>query len=506
MDSRLWTRKIGVCLCLCLACTGARAWWPAADPQEPYRHLMPAARDFPGTVPEQVARISRTVHFSQHPRDLGVLRLGGPPKNWQSTGLYRAPHDPLKVTVRALAGAATLAGPKPHISLIIGAHDSLPSGAAPDGHGPAEARSIVPIRDGEQLYWGGAQDGDWAAGLLYIASDAVGDTAFDITVTGAVQAPWFKLGRDSPTHWQETLRHAPAPWAELEGQHAVLTVPSRLIRDLEDPTPIILFYDQVVKDACAVVGLSDHPDDPRDRVPDLPFRFVLDPALAERKNPPAAFSGYPNKLNPMAHGDPGFWLVPGSTRLRAFLLHILSHNLRPVDALCAPPGAQRALGYLMEYGDQSRQGCWFLATRQRWPFVDSDFFYAVFPILSVTDAVALHLFGGDNWRHDNSIWVNDAAVSLALKRAFMLKLVRHLSHAFIARLFQRLRHTPEDALPARNSLQQKTDFFFETLCAVTEQDLTLFFQSWYLPVSSDAYQRVAEQGYPVPAWVRHDGL
>ena len=66
----------------------------------------------------------------------------------------------------------------------------------------------------------------------------------DFTITGAVKAPWFKLGRDSQEHWRETLRHEPAPWADLEGDHAVLTLPSIRIRDLDDPTPIIRFYDQ----------------------------------------------------------------------------------------------------------------------------------------------------------------------------------------------------------------------------------------------------------------------
>ena len=88
----------------------------------------------------------------------------------------------------------------------------------------------------------------------------------------------------------------------------------------------------------------------------------------------------------------------------------------------------------------------------------------------------------------------------------MMHLVMHLSHSFIAELYGRFRHTPSEALPDRNNPQQKTDFFFELLCDTVHQDLTAFFRNWRVPVSPQAYERVADKGFRVPAWLRHDEL
>ena len=73
-------------------------------------------------------------------------------------------------------------------------------------------------------------------------------------------------------------------------------------------------------------------------------------------------------------------------------------------------------------------------------------------------------------------------------------------------LYSRVRQMPQEALPDKDDPQQKSDFFFELLCDLARQDLTLYFVKWQVPVSAEAYQRVADKGYEVPAWLRHDGL
>ncbi|MTI15225.1 hypothetical protein E1189_19720 [Sansalvadorimonas verongulae] len=108
--------------------------------------------------------------------------------------------------------------------------------------------------------------------------------------------------------------------------------------------------------------------------------------------------------------------------------------------------------------------------------------------------------------YDSRIWAENLRVMVNWKKAFMIELVSHLSDDFIQKLYRRFRHTPENLLPDKDNQQEKTDFFFETLCEVTGLDLTLFFRRWYVPVSEDAYQRVIEKGYAPPHWLYHEDL
>ena len=445
-----------------------------------YRHLMPAPEDFPGSPAEPAERVCETVRFSRHPTDFAPLRLHYPPGNRKSTGLYRVAGEIVIVTVQAESAMSTVM-PR----LRIGAHQ--PSRTE---HNSRYQAGCFSLHEGSQ------RKGGWRAGLIYLESQTTGTDSFEVTIDGAVRAPWFKLGRDSVPQWQETLRRAPAPWAELEGDRAILTLPSAMIRDLDDPVPLIRFYDRLVQDACRMVGLREDADDERDRSPDLPFRFVLRRPVARRPRM-AAFAGFPVSLNWTWHGDPFVWLTPEDPRVRSVLLHELGHTLEPEDKLFEPPGAQEAFADLIDYGWQSQQGYQALGTRGRWPRMQRDYDYAYHPGRTAP------LMCVRRWlrcRFSLQIWARRRGVSLTRKRAFMITLVRHLSHEFIAALWHRFRHTPREALPDRNNQQQKTDWFFERLCEVTQQDLTRFFRSWRVPVSSRAYARVADKRYEVPAW------
>ena len=500
MKSLSGRKTAAVCLCLCLLSSSTNAWWPATpEPREQYRHLIPMGHDFPGMPRSGAERVTQTTGFAQHPRPLGTLRLRQPPRNRKSTGLYLVPGESVTVTVRTQEGerlsGAQWNGPR----LVIGSHEVLPVTPEDRGQGPARAMESLSLED-DLVY-----DGNRAGGLIHIESWGTGNQTYEITIAGAVRAPWFKLGRDSLAQWQDLIRHEPAPWAELEGRHSILTLPASMIRDLDDPEPVIRVYDQLVQQANAVVGLAEDAGDERDRAPDLPVRLVLDPALSlAGTGSVAARSGYPIKLNPVAFDDPAVWLEPDLPQIHAIVLHELGHNYEPVNALLEPPGAEEAFADLIQYGWQSRQGYWFLGSRTEWPGFKSDLWCTYLPLFGYPLSFYEVFFVNNSYSHDARIWVEGGYVAWMPKHRFMIELVRHLSHDFIAALYHRFRHTPQEALPAKDNAQQKTDFFFELLCEVTQQDLSLFFQSWYLPVSTEAYQRVADKGYEVPLWVLYD--
>ena len=84
-------------------------------------------------------------------------------------------------------------------------------------------------------------------GLIYIEVPR-GLTREEISVflRGGVPAPRFVLGKTSSKDWKKKIRKFPAPWAEMETSRIILTVPSSSIRKLDDPVPLMEFWNEVL--------------------------------------------------------------------------------------------------------------------------------------------------------------------------------------------------------------------------------------------------------------------
>ena len=479
-----WATRMAAGLLLWLVADTGQALLYLSAAAARFRHIMPTRAEAMGYCSppaDESWHLVSTFTFSRHPRNFASLRLRQPPKNVKSTGLYRVAGEPVTVTVTPVNGNHSSSMPRLQVGL-----DSRPDEAADSG----ESSAAAVLQEGTQPIRG------WRSGLIYMASDELGTESFEVTIAGAIKAPWFRLGRHSLKQWQQVIRHAPAPWAELQGELAILTLPSSMIRDLEDPRPAIRFYDEMVKDVHALMGLSAAAEDERDRAPDLPSRFVIGHPFHDWRM--AAVAGYPVWLNWIYHGNPFVWLAPGGLRTRSAVLYGLGHNYGPWQQMLEPPGAEGAFASLMEYGYQSREGYRVLALRDLSPDLGPDFQQAYLSYLSYPVMWLCHLVDSQWWGYDARIWVPGTRLSWSQKQAFMIQLVRQLSYSFIPRMYRRFRHTPEELLPDRNSPQQKTDFFFEVLCEVTGQDLTSLFQHWKVPVSAGAYARVAAMGYDLP--------
>ncbi|MHC5021719.1 MAG: M60 family metallopeptidase [Planctomycetota bacterium] len=103
--------------------------------------------------------------------------------------------------------------------------------------------------------------------------------AIPLTLAGVVAAPRFVLGVTTPAEWK-VARSAPGPWAELEGRHMVLTVPSAAIREYDDPAALMTFWDSVLESHCVLAGIP---------IPARRERFVADAQISAGY----MHSGYP---------------------------------------------------------------------------------------------------------------------------------------------------------------------------------------------------------------------
>ncbi|XP_076590440.1 TRPM8 channel-associated factor homolog [Chaetodon auriga] len=84
-------------------------------------------------------------------------------------------------------------------------------------------------------------------GLIYmVAPPKTQVDRVEVTVQMAVLAPYYKSGVTTAADWSP-LRTAPSPWAELEFDNIILTVPSDVVRDLEHPDELAALWNDMMR-------------------------------------------------------------------------------------------------------------------------------------------------------------------------------------------------------------------------------------------------------------------
>jgi hypothetical protein len=104
--------------------------------------------------------------------------------------------------------------------------------------------------------------------------DSLGRDMLTIHIDGAAPMPLYRHGETDLDAWRERIRAYEAPWAELESDQLVLTVPSSAIRDLDRPDLVMDHFDRV--------AAAMHTLEPRSRNhwPDRQYRYVADASVS----------------------------------------------------------------------------------------------------------------------------------------------------------------------------------------------------------------------------------
>jgi hypothetical protein len=196
----------------------------------------PSAIDFPGLVPTGSPRVNQTVtvdgDYIGLPSNFGYA--GARAAGRMSTGLYAAPGEVVNIS---LPGEVV----DQNVHILIGAHtDSL--------WGKTEISRHPKVTRNWQVDSSFMQVANSFGGVIYITFPP--DSGFgtiDITIENAVQMPYYIHGVTSLQDWNTTIRHYPAPYAELQSDYFILTVPSTDIRDLDDPDYAMDFWDEALQ-------------------------------------------------------------------------------------------------------------------------------------------------------------------------------------------------------------------------------------------------------------------
>lgn len=191
----------------------------------------PAAADFPGIVPKDAPRVSERI----------TLKTEVP--RWHSTGLYAAPGEVVTVTVPQAAADKGL-------RLRIGCHTDGLWGNDRWSRPPEITRSfsITNVVTKGACAFGG---------LVYIeVPQKCAPGEISVQISGAVRAPWYILGKTDLQQWRSAIRNYSAPMAEFQTDKLVISIPSRFMRELDDPEAVMKFWEEVMDADADLAGID----------------------------------------------------------------------------------------------------------------------------------------------------------------------------------------------------------------------------------------------------------
>ncbi|MDN0075431.1 M60 family metallopeptidase [Crenobacter sp. SG2303] len=406
---------------------------------------------FPGDVPSDAPRISAVVMLDRRFERYSHVGWSQLPRNWLATPLYAPAGETLTVT---LPDDARTDG----VSLRVGPHTDVIVRTQPGQtiNRYTRVSLSVPLKPGTNLVR--SQYG----GLVIVESAESTNETLQVTIGGAVEAPYFRLGTLSNADWS-VARSAPAPWAVLEGTKTVLVVPSSQVRTLADPTRVMRAYDAA---QAAVMDL-------------------------------AGFDGS-SPWHPTLQGKQ--WLVEDIQISHGYghadfpIMTLLDWKLASVDAATnwgvmheTGHNYQQTCLWAERYGIESTVNLYPLyiaeVMRKHPELIDTHHYSA---------SIAKLKYGFDFDRDTDDI---DKLVFLAqLRYAFPEQ-----GWDIFRQLNRRYRELPAGEQAAICvSRQRQTDTLYELLSDITGHDLTMHFQRWGVPISADAIARVKARSLPLP--------
>jgi hypothetical protein len=391
----------------------------------------PAAKEFPGLAPSDALRVMREIAI--HPSVPG----------WTSTGLWVNAGEPVTVKVpAAIAGKG--------FAVRIGCHSDSLYHLDKWERAPEITRS-VPI-EGETTVAANA-----FGGLVFIEvpDKAKGTPDFKVTISGAIEAPHFVLGRDDDAKWNSTIKSRKAPWTEFACDKVILICPTENARQVTNPTELMTFWTKVVD---AQDEISNQAKDRK-----RPERIVCDVQISAGY----MHSGYPIMV-PVSAADEMITFNKAKAPGWGYY-HELGHNHQRGEFTFDGTGevTNNVLGmYVIEY------------VLGRDPLTGHS---AISPT-KLDEHIAAIKKAGDKF----ALWKKDPFIALTtyiqLVQGFGWESWRAYLHSFADTSFG----------PGPKNDDEKRDQFLVRYSKITKKNLGDFFDFWGIPVSSSAKAEAAK--------------
>ena len=413
----------------------------------------PAAADFPGSVPADALRLTRTLTIdATEPHGHATGPYGWPrAPRWHSTGLYAAPGDLVTVTVPTRVANDGL-------FVRVGAHS--------DGiWGRSEWTRMPEISRRFPISASRTPVANAFGGLIYVEVPVNANFGkIVVEITGAVAAPLFVLGETDPVAWRNEIRHAPAPWAEIAGRNMIVTTDAREVRGLDDPTAVAETWDRVL-DLSAELAAWSSPARLRQE------RFVVDRQISVGH----LHAGYPL----MAHLDQ-------------------QANVVSVEHL----RSKGNWGFFHEVGHNHQSSDWTFdgtveVTVNLFTLYVYEFLCGIvptnrFPGSHQSNAELMTLYDFDN--PDFELWKREPFLALLM----YVQMQKAFGWDAYRQVFATYRDLPDATRP--RSDDEKRDQWLVRFSRQVGHNLGPFFEMWGVPTSQAARDAIAD----LPVWLPPD--
>uniref|UniRef100_A0A3Q3M2T2 TRPM8 channel-associated factor homolog n=1 Tax=Mastacembelus armatus TaxID=205130 RepID=A0A3Q3M2T2_9TELE len=297
-------------------------------------------------------------------------------------------------------------------------------------------------------------------GLIYlVAPPKTQVNGAKVIVQMAVPAPYYKSGETTPAQWA-LLRTAPSPWAELEFDNIIITVPSDDVRSLEGPDELAALWDAIMR---AVADLAVIPHKfPRKE------RFVTDVQISAGW----MHAGYPV----MAHKASTYELISiKNARSKGVWgpIHELGHN------------QQRSCWEFPPHTTEGTCNLWSVYVHEEVLGINREQAHPEMALSERNKRAKEYAEGGRNlssW----DMWVA-LETYLQLQEKFGWDALKKVFAAY-----HRMTKFPKDK-------KEKMNLYAETFSQTVEMNLCAFFKSWGWPIEAATEKKLSN----LPPWSDH---
>uniref|UniRef100_A0A3Q3XAR4 Peptidase M60 domain-containing protein n=1 Tax=Mola mola TaxID=94237 RepID=A0A3Q3XAR4_MOLML len=302
-------------------------------------------------------------------------------------------------------------------------------------------------------------------GLIYLlAPPKTQVQGVEVTVQQAVLAPYYKSGESykifsMSAEWS-VLRTAPSPWAELELDNIIFSVPSDFVRDLERPDEVAASWNDLMN-AIADLAVIPHKFSRKER-------FVTDVQISHGW----MHAGYPI----MAHK------VSAST--------LVNIKQAKIDGLWGP---------IHELGHNQQRSYWEFPSHTTECTCNLWSVYVHEEVLGINRAKAHSALTPENRRSRTEDYVNKGRNLSNWHVWVALETYLQLQEKFGWDAFKRVFAGYHEMSNYPNNNEEKMNLYAETFSRAVGMDLTGFFKAWGWPIEAATVENVSY----LPAWTDH---
>ncbi|XP_068601963.1 TRPM8 channel-associated factor homolog [Brachionichthys hirsutus] len=369
----------------------------------------------------------------------------GGKEEWISTGLYLRPGMKTHISI---PGEIVKKGWKIQIGCQIDHLKADVLKRAPRVH------DRFPVSSEMILVW------NLWGGLIYVVAPPetrVG--GIEVIVQIAVPAPYYKSGVTTADEWS-LLRTAPAPWAELEFDNIIMSVPSEAVRTLERPDELAALWNDIMK---AIADLSAKPAKFRPKE-----RIVTDVQISHG----FMHAGYPI----MAHKPEAMTLVN--------------------EKLIRKSGMW---GAIHELGHNQQRGCWEFPSHTTECTCNLWALYVHEEVLGINREKAHPNLKLENRNHRAENYANGGRNLNKWEMWVALETYMQLQERFGWDAFKKVFAAYLRMSDFPKEKKEKMNLYAEVFSGAVEMNLCGFFKAWGWPIEAATEEKLSK----LPLWSDH---